>query len=40
MRCAAYARYSSDLQKKTSIEDVELIITGMTDEELAGSPVH
>ncbi len=26
--------------KKTSIEDVELIITGMTDEELAGSPVH
>ena len=26
--------------KKTSIEEVELIITGMTDEELAGSPVH
>ena len=26
--------------KKTSIDDVELIITGMTDEELAGSPVH
>ena len=26
--------------KKTTIDDVELIITGMTDEELAGSPVH
>jgi len=26
--------------KKTTIEEVELIITGMTDEELAGSPVH
>jgi len=26
--------------KKSSIEEVELIITGMTDEELAGQPVH
>jgi simple sugar transport system ATP-binding protein len=26
--------------KKTTIDEVELIITGMTDEELAGSPVH
>ncbi len=26
--------------KKTSIDEVELIITGMTDAELAGSPVH
>ena len=26
--------------RKSSIEEVELIITGMTDEELAGSPVH
>ena len=26
--------------KKSSIDEVELIITGMTDEELAGQPVH
>jgi simple sugar transport system ATP-binding protein len=26
--------------RKSSIEEVELIITGMTDEELAGQPVH
>ncbi len=26
--------------KKSSIDEVELIITGMTDEELAGAPVH